>query len=176
LQRQPFFNPDAVGALPGHAGIYVGGDARPGRGSVSAAVGDGRRAAGAIDRYVRGLEAAPDSPPAAVDFGQLNLHYYEHAARVDAPLLPPEQRRGQEEIEGGLEANQAGHEAGRCLSCGNCLACDNCWTLCPDSAVLKTTERAADGSHYVFDYDYCKGCGLCANECPCGYIAMEDEA
>ena len=70
-------------------------------------------------------------------------------------------------------------EAQRCLSCGNCLACDNCWTFCPDNAVIKTAELARDGSHYLFDLDYCKGCGLCAHECPTGYIQMlpeEDEA
>ena len=55
------------------------------------------------------------------------------------------------------------------------MACDNCWNLCPDSSVLKTREKASDGSHYVFDYDYCKGCGLCAHECPVGYINMIDE-
>jgi Pyruvate/2-oxoacid:ferredoxin oxidoreductase delta subunit len=27
-----------------------------------------------------------------------------------------------------------------------------------------------------FNYDYCKGCGLCAQECPCGAIAMVPEA
>ncbi len=57
-----------------------------------------------------------------------------------------------------------------------CLAGDNCWTLCPDSAVLKTTELVRDGSHGVFDYEYCKGCGLCVNECPCGFIQMTPEA
>jgi formate dehydrogenase (NADP+) beta subunit len=38
--------------------------------------------------------------------------------------------------------------------------------------VLKTRDVAADGSHYVFDYDFCKGCGICAHECPTGYIRM----
>ena len=28
---------------------------------------------------------------------------------------------------------------------------------------------------YTFDLDYCKGCGLCAAECPCGAIVMEPE-
>ncbi|MDR2416687.1 MAG: 4Fe-4S binding protein, partial [Holosporales bacterium] len=26
-----------------------------------------------------------------------------------------------------------------------------------------------------FNYDYCKGCGLCARECPCGYVQMTPE-
>jgi len=138
-------------------------------------VGDGRRAAEAIARHLAG-EAAPDETAASpIAIAQLNLSYFEHAARIDAPILPPAERRGQEEIEVSLDANQASHEAGRCLSCGNCMACDHSWTLCPDSAVLKTTEEAADGSHNLFDYDYCKGCGLCAHECPCGFIAMQDE-
>jgi formate dehydrogenase (NADP+) beta subunit len=175
LHRQPFFAPDAEGALAGHPGVFAGGDARPGRGSVSAAVGDGRRAAMAIDRFLRGMAAAPEVSGAAIGFDQLNLNYFESARRSEAPILPPEQRKGQEEIEGSLEPNQARREADRCLSCGSCFACDNCWTLCPDSAVLKIPERLADGSHYVFDYDYCKGCGLCVHECPCGCIAMEDE-
>jgi 2-oxoacid:acceptor oxidoreductase delta subunit (pyruvate/2-ketoisovalerate family) len=139
-------------------------------------VGDGRRAASAIDHFLRGLVAPMEMPAAPLAFDQLNLNYFESITRAEATTLPPEQRKGQEEIEGSLEANQANHEANRCLSCGSCLACDNCWTLCPDSAVLKIAERAMDGSHYLFDYDYCKGCGLCAHECPSGYIGMEDEA
>lgn len=34
-------------------------------------------------------------------------------------------------------------------------------------------EVAEEGSHYVFDDDCCKGCGICAHECPRGYIDME---
>ena len=85
------------------------------------------------------------------------------------------ERSDHAEIESGLDASAARHEAARCFSCGNCLACDNCWNLCPDNAVIKTARVAGDGSHYVFDYDYCKGCGLCARECPAGFIAMVEE-
>ncbi len=76
----------------------------------------------------------------------------------------------------GLSAVEVVAEAGCCFSCGNCMACDNCWTLCPKQAVLKTRELAADGSHYVIDYDCCKGCGLCVHECPVGYLAMEPDS
>ncbi|WP_245536694.1 4Fe-4S binding protein [Thiothrix nivea] len=31
------------------------------------------------------------------------------------------------------------------------------------------------GKRFQFNYDYCKGCGLCAEECPCGAIAVELE-
>ena len=33
-----------------------------------------------------------------------------------------------------------------------------------------------DEAHgYAFDYDFCKGCGLCVQECPCGAIEMVPE-
>ncbi len=43
----------------------------------------------------------------------------------------------------------------------NCIQCLFCWIYCPDSAVT-----VKDGKRGEFDYDHCKGCGICANECP----------
>ncbi len=39
---------------------------------------------------------------------------------------------------------------------------------CPDNAV----KPAANPGRYEFDYDFCKGCGLCVKECPCHYIQL----
>ncbi len=170
------FTVDHWGRVSGHDGVFAGGDARKGSGgTVTAAVGDGRRAAIAIDAWLhkRGLAAAPET--SALTYAQLNLHYYASAPRVHEPSLPVAERTDDAEITSSLSAPLINHESQRCFSCGNCLACDNCWTLCPDSAVLKTKDEAYDGSHYVFDYDYCKGCGLCAYECPCGYIEMVED-
>ncbi len=168
-----YFKADPWGAI-GHDGVWVGGDARGDRGTVSAAIGDGRRAAIAIDAAREGRE--PDEAPRdVIGFQSLNLAYFEPAPRARPPVLPPERRDDVTEIEGSLEHAAIGREALRCFSCGNCMACDNCWTLCPDSAVIKTVETASDGSHYLFDLDYCKGCGLCAHECPCGFIRMVPE-
>ena len=50
--------------------------------------------------------------------------------------------------------------------------CDNCYGVCPDNAVLKLGRP---GERYEIDYDYCKGCGLCVAECPCGAIEMVPE-
>ncbi len=77
-----------------------------------------------------------------------------------------------EEVVGGLDETNALYEARRCLSCGNCFECDNCYGVCPDNAVIKL----GPGKRFKFDYDYCKGCGLCAAECPCGAIEMVAEA
>ncbi len=161
----------ADGAI-GTPGVYAGGDVTGNAGTVTAAVGQGRRAAAAIVRSLQ-REAGIDWTDAApVAFAALNTEYYEPMRRHHGAVLPPAEREGELEVEQGFDPAAAQAEAGRCLSCGNCMACDNCYTLCPDTAVLKTRDLAEDGSHYVFDYEYCKGCGLCANECPTGYIQM----
>ena len=75
-----------------------------------------------------------------------------------------------DEVTGGLDASTALFEARRCLSCGNCLECDNCFSMCPDNAVIKLGQ-----GRYEIDLDFCKGCGLCAAECPSGAIEMFPE-
>ena len=76
-----------------------------------------------------------------------------------------------EEVVVGLDEDTAVYEARRCLSCGNCFECDNCYGVCPDNSVIKL----GPGKRFEFDYDYCKGCGICVQECPAGAIAMEPE-
>ncbi len=170
-----FVSVNAQGAVTaGYQGVFAGGDAIGKGGTVTRAIGDGRRAAAAIHGFLQGREWAA-SVLAPVTFAQLNVNYFEPAPRPEDPVLALKKRIGEKEVVGGIEQQAVLQEAQRCFSCGNCFACDNCWTLCPDTAVLKTQELAADGAHYVFDYDYCKGCGICAQECPCGFIAMEAE-
>lgn len=43
----------------------------------------------------------------------------------------------------------------------NCIQCLFCWIYCPDMAI-----KVKDGKRQEFDYDFCKGCGICARECP----------
>lgn len=42
-----------------------------------------------------------------------------------------------------------------------CIDCMICWVMCPDSAVI-----VEDGRMIGFDLVHCKGCGICAEECP----------
>ena len=108
-------------------------------------------------------------------FAALNTWYYADAPRTAQPQLELARRQSTfEEVVGGLDETNALFEARRCLSCGNCFSCDNCYGVCPDNAVLKL-DAATRTSRYAIDYDYCKGCGICAAECPCGAIEMVPE-
>ena len=176
LNGSSWFKVNEWGQVAGKENIYAGGDAIEGNGgTVTEAIGNGRVAAEAIAAKLNQNELPAINNAEPVPFTSLNMEYFEPAAREEESILPVDERIGETEIESTLTGREAAREANRCFACGNCLRCDNCWTLCPDSAVLKTDEVAFDGSYYVFDYDYCKGCGLCANECPTGYIRMLDE-
>ncbi len=49
-----------------------------------------------------------------------------------------------------------------------CIQCLLCWVFCPDSAILVKDEKVEG-----IDLRYCKGCGICANECPPKARAIE---
>lgn len=160
--------------MTGHPGIFAGGDMVPAERTVTVGVGHGKKAARHIHTWLRG---EPDAPPAPkhdpADFDLLNTWYYADAPRSVAPQLDAARRAGTfDEVAGGLDASTALFEARRCLSCGNCFECDNCYGVCPDNAVIKLEP----GQRYAFDLDYCKGCGICVEECPCGAIVMEPES
>jgi len=49
-----------------------------------------------------------------------------------------------------------------------CIQCLLCWNSCPEPAIF-----VSDGKMTGFDYDYCKGCGICAKVCPKKANAIE---
>ena len=154
-------------------GVFAGGDMVPAERTVTVAVGHGKKAARNIDAYLRGATYSSAPKSELADFGMLNTWYYSDAAQKVQPVLDAARRRTTfEEVHSGLDAGNALFEARRCLSCGNCFECDNCYGICPDNAVTKL----GPGKRFEFKYDYCKGCGMCAAECPCGAILMEPEA
>jgi len=158
--------------MTGYPGIFAGGDMVPSERTVTVAVGHGKKAARHMDAWLRGAtyEAPPKHESAL--FEKLNTWYYSEAHHSVRPILDIIRRQSTfEEVQGGLDETNALFEARRCLSCGNCFECDNCYGVCPDNAVIKLGQ----GKRFAFNYDYCKGCGLCAAECPCGAIRMDAE-
>jgi 2-oxoacid:acceptor oxidoreductase delta subunit (pyruvate/2-ketoisovalerate family) len=158
--------------MTGYAGIFAGGDMVPSERTVTVAVGHGKKAARHIDAWLRGAVHAPPDKHELASIDKLNAWYYADAPKTVRPMLEVARRQDTfEEVQGGLDETNALYEARRCLSCGNCFECDNCYGICPDNAVIKLGA----GQRFKFNYDYCKGCGLCAQECPCGAIKMVAE-
>jgi 2-oxoacid:acceptor oxidoreductase delta subunit (pyruvate/2-ketoisovalerate family) len=175
-------------------GYFAGGDAARTDRTVATAIGSGKKAALAIHEYLQGnwsrkkFQAVQvgqkgtlslrkyfhpvdgETNPPVISFQEIHTDTFEHRARVVHPSLSLEQRRGTfQEVYLGLSCEMAGEEAGRCFNCGVCNHCDNCWTYCPDVAVKRKKDR------YEIDFDYCKGCGICFEECPRGAILLEEE-
>jgi 2-oxoacid:acceptor oxidoreductase delta subunit (pyruvate/2-ketoisovalerate family) len=157
--------------MTGVPGLFAGGDMVSAARTVTTGIGHGKKAARQIDLQLRNVkEISIKSELATAD--RLNTWYYDQADRTERPLIALERRRTSfDEVQGGFTAEEALCEARRCLSCGNCFACDNCYAVCPDNAVRKLGE----GKGFAFNYDYCKGCGICVAECPCGAIDMVPE-
>ncbi len=150
--------------------IFIGGDFSDKAGTVAAAIKSGREKAEEIASYLRGEQnnrQQTTNNKQLIKFEDLNLDYFIHQLRIrDFGSLAPE--------------FLAESEAKRCFSCGFCPAtagsrlggdnlCENCYKFCPDVAVIKKNGKLE------INYDYCKGCGVCAEECPTKSIILKLE-
>ena len=161
-----------AGMMTGYPGIFAGGDMAGSERTVTVAIGHGKKAARAIDAWLRGERYVAPPKHELATFERMNPWYYSDAPKTVRPVLDIIRRQSTfEEVLGGLDEHNALFEARRCMSCGNCFECDNCYGVCPDNAVIKL----GPGKRFAFNYDYCKGCGMCAAECPCGAIKVVPE-
>jgi 2-oxoacid:acceptor oxidoreductase delta subunit (pyruvate/2-ketoisovalerate family) len=179
-------------------GVFAGGDIIQQPRTVVHAIGSGKRAAIFIDCYLKGgkweglfdglrigergslsmkryLQEESERVPLSsktVRLKDLNLDYFEYKKRQKMPKAATTKRLGSfEEVNLGLSEETAREEANRCFNCGVCNLCDNCYIFCPDVAIQRQGE---DGPN-VIDYDHCKGCGICVEECPRDALVMEEE-
>ncbi|HKF18692.1 MAG TPA: NAD(P)-binding protein [Candidatus Dormibacteraeota bacterium] len=156
--------------------FFAAGDIVDGPGMVVQAVGSGRKVANAIDLLLRkGQIEIPDEHPDVIDdLRRLNLRYFKHAPRTRDMEREPEDRvRSQKlEVRLGYTEEMAVREADRCFSCGVCNGCDNCWVVCPDTSILRDERK---NGHYSVNLNYCKGCGVCVQECPTGCLEFVPE-
>jgi Pyruvate/2-oxoacid:ferredoxin oxidoreductase delta subunit len=150
-------------------GVFAGGDAVLGLETVAVAVGQGLRAASAIEDYIEGNVESQLAPPPVIYSKDLNTYYYTHKKQFNKKAISIHTRlKNFREIYPPFNRQEIIKEAERCFSCGLCFYCGNCYMYCPDNAV----KISPSTGKYDFDLDFCKGCGLCAKECPCHYILM----
>jgi 2-oxoacid:acceptor oxidoreductase delta subunit (pyruvate/2-ketoisovalerate family) len=178
-------------------GVYAGGDAIDQPHTVADAIGAGKRAAIAIDSDVRNVPLEmknfqvgetgsvsmekyldtntlrkKDQINEIVRIEDINIEYFEKADRFAKPRRDVEDVKNNfDEVNTGFTEEILSREASRCFNCGVCNECEVCLIFCPDMAIL----RKGDEKGFEFKYDYCKGCGICAKECPRNAMSMTRE-
>ena len=51
-----------------------------------------------------------------------------------------------------------------------CIKCGLCYVFCPEGCIRENQDGCFEADLY-----YCKGCGICARECPTRVITMVEE-
>jgi len=149
--------------------VFGAGDVATSEGTVAHAIGSGRRAAGLAMKAL-GLEVEPFSRPDKTKAVAASTIRYEHftpsAPKGDRALGDAQRVESFAEVNRGLTDLS---EAQRCFSCGSCTQCDSCMVYCPEGII---TRAASGDAAYAVDFDFCKGCGVCVEECPRESMAM----
>ncbi len=165
-------------------GVFSAGDVVTGPRTVVDAVGGGKRAAAAIDAYLRGQQLPEDwrdrdhrqvVPPLKTDAIKRT-----NTRRTAISMLDVEDREGNyHQVELGLTDQQADDEAARCLRCDLCIGCGLCQLVCAEvgAEALRLGDTEADRlafTEYTRPSTRCIGCGACSQVCPTGAIRVED--
>ena len=166
-------------------GIFAAGDAVTGPATVIEAIGGGKRAAIAIDRYLGGIPQ-PKLPPVPVrqqriDYIDVPAHTKMVLKRPEMPLLGIDRRRTTfQQVELGYTENQTREEARRCLRCDICRRCGKCVTVCKEKMGVDALALGylsfdhPDESDFRRTEQRCISCGACAANCPTGAMRIED--
>jgi NADPH-dependent glutamate synthase beta subunit-like oxidoreductase len=167
-------------------GIFACGDAVTGPATVVEAIGGGKKAAMAIDRYLSGLPQTT-MPPVPSRRGRVDMITVPASTKMvlkhpAMPLLNIDRRRTTfQQVELGYSENQVREEARRCLRCDVCLRCGKCVEVCRDKMQINALQLG------YFDFDNpvqtdfrlteerCIACGACAANCPTGAMVIEDQ-
>jgi heterodisulfide reductase subunit A-like polyferredoxin len=124
--------------------VFAAGDAVHGPTDITRAVGEGRRAAHMIDRWLNGQPMDGfDDRLAVVDKQQVlarQKSYTYRPATVDGTTLVPAPTDFSE-VEAPLTEEEARAAAGRCLDCAVCSECRECVAACPVDGCIDLHAR-----------------------------------
>ncbi|MHB1688869.1 MAG: FAD-dependent oxidoreductase [Ignavibacteriaceae bacterium] len=138
-------NPETLQTHDPH--IFAGGDLVLGPSTIIASMGQGRRAAESIDKFINGQPLENYTThivkPEVLRGESFRPHSYAltyketpKVKREDVPKTDAKERiKNFEEVELGFTEAQAKREASRCLNCGVCVECHECERVCEPKAV-----------------------------------------
>jgi formate dehydrogenase major subunit len=176
-------------------GVFAGGDFITGPRNAIEVIGDGRKAARAIDKYLSGGKKrkydyfSVDKKPVRNNPG------YEAVPRQEQDSVQMDARWDiDKEVELGFSKENASKEADRCLLCHynifiddqRCVLCGGCIDICPNNCImmLSRDKIETDGmldesvpddwdAVMAIDEEQCIRCGLCVERCPVDAIKMK---
>jgi putative selenate reductase YgfK subunit len=166
-------------------GVFAAGDVVSGPATVVEAIGGGKRAAEAIDRYLLGIPQ-PNMPPVPVrrrrmEFIEVPASTKMSLVRPKMPMLNDERRRVTfQQVELGYSENIVREEARRCLRCDVCIRCGRCVDICREKMEIDALKMGyLDFDHpgptdYRITAERCILCGACAANCPTQAMRIED--
>jgi NADPH-dependent glutamate synthase beta subunit-like oxidoreductase len=167
-------------------GVFAAGDAVSGPATVIEAIGGGKRAAEAIDRYLNDIPQ-PRMPKLPI------RHNMEHPIEMSAsrkmtlkhpemPMLNVDRRRTMfQQVELGYDEESVRREAGRCLRCDICRRCGKCVEICRDKMGIDALKFGYMDFDNPSETDFratsekCITCGACAANCENKAIVIEEE-
>ena len=133
-------------------------------GLLTQAIGDGRRAAVAMDSILSGARPLGDVAE-MTEALRARLDYTDEEGRLSETI--DYSRMTLEYFDPRKDAFDSVQDcASECASCGVCRECGLCETICPQGAISRIDT--ADDFELVSDPTKCIGCGFCADACPCG--------
>jgi heterodisulfide reductase subunit A-like polyferredoxin len=120
--------------------VFAAGDVVTGPTMITTAVGQGRRAAFMIDRYLQGQELDPESfdePLPAVDKDDVlaRQDVYDRREPLESSAAMSASPTDFSETEAAMTEDEAFLAAARCLDCGVCSECHACVDVCPADAI-----------------------------------------
>jgi putative selenate reductase YgfK subunit len=159
------------------AGVFAAGDVVSGPATVVEAIGGGKKAAEAIDRYLQGIPQ-PTMPPVPVRRRRLQCIEVPASTKMilshpHMPLLSTDRRRITfQQVELGYPENAVREEARRCLRCDICRRCGVCVEICRDKMGVDALKLGYLNFDHPGSTDFritaekCIACGACAANCP----------
>jgi len=176
-------------------GVFAGGDFITGPRNAIEVIGDGRKAARAIDKYLSGGKERRFEYTLMEKDPVRKVSGYEAIPHQEQDSVEMGERwEIEKEVELGFSKENAAKEADRCLLChynifidaDKCVLCGGCIDICPQDCIMMVSRDKIEAEGVrngavpddwdavmAIDEEQCIRCGLCVKRCPVDAIKMQ---